>query len=224
MSEHIAPKKSRRVRFAPGAIAAGAIGALLLTVSLSGTLSGFTASINNSNDTASTGQLTMSETSTVAGTTTTCNSTDVVGIGNNAATCSTINKYGGTTNLVPGGSGVATTVTITNTGTVKANTFTMKPAACVQTTVTGQTSGGATDLCSQMTVVVTSGGTAVFSGTLAQFATATSSTTPALTMPVSTVAAGASVPFTFTVSLPSTLGNTYQNLQASQPILFTFGS
>src|ERR1700749_4532589 len=100
----------------------------------------------------------------------------------------------------------------------------MKPGACTQSTVTGQTSGGATDLCSQMTVTVVSGTTPVFSGTLAQFATATSSTTPALTMPVSTVAAGASVPFTFTVALPSTAGNTYQNLQASQPILFTFGS
>jgi len=227
MSDHLEPTKPRRVRFAPAAIAAGAVGALLLTVSLSGTLSGFTAGINNTNDTASSGVLTMSETTT--GTTpVTCTSTDSQTVSaTTAAQCTTINKYGAATLLVPGATGPTTSVVIKNTGTVTANTFTMVPAACTYAAV-ATPSGNATDICSQLTIVVTSGTgatpTAVFSGTLAQFAGASSGTTPKLTMPVSTLAAGASVQFNFTVSLSSAATNADQNLQASQPIQFNFAS
>jgi hypothetical protein len=227
MSDHIETKKPRRVRFAPAAIAAGAVGALLLTVSLSGTLSGFTAGINNTNDTASSGALTMSE-STTATTPVVCTSTDGQTLSSTtAAQCTTINKYGNATALTPGGTGPTTSVIIKNTGTVTANTFTMGPGACTYTAA-GTPAGTATDICTQMSVVVTAGAgatpTPVFSGTLAQFAVATSSSNPKITMPQATVAAGASVQFNFTVSLSSSATNADQNLTASQPIQFNFAS
>ncbi len=44
----------KRIRFAPVALVAGIFAALLLSLSLTGTLSGFAASITNSSNTAAT--------------------------------------------------------------------------------------------------------------------------------------------------------------------------
>ncbi len=63
---------------------------------VSGTLSGFTASINNTNNTAATGTLLMTETG-VVGATGSCysNGTALGAPDSNAGTCATINKFGG---------------------------------------------------------------------------------------------------------------------------------
>ncbi|RFA23339.1 hypothetical protein [Subtercola boreus] len=217
MSGHAALPKNKRRRFAPVALGAGVLGAVLLSLSLTGTMSGFVASITNSQNTAATGALVMQEQN--SGATVTCLSTDGGSVSTNASTCATINKFGGSTTMTPGNT-VTTPITIKNIGTVAATTFTLTPGAtCTQTNV-GTQNGTATDLCAKMNIVITSGATTVFSGTLASLAGAAPA---AFTMP-SAPAAGVLVPFSFAVTLASTAGNTYQGLQASLPLTWTFGS
>ncbi|CAN5140797.1 hypothetical protein BH09ACT1_BH09ACT1_27260 [soil metagenome] len=211
--------KYRRLRFAPVAIAAGVLGAVLLSVSMTGTLSGFVASITNSQNTAATGALVMQEQN--AGATVTCLSTDGGTVSTNTATCSTINKFGGSTTMVPGVT-VTTPITIKNAGTVPAGSFALSTGtACAQSANSATTfNGTATDLCAKLTVVITSGSTTVFSGTAASLGTATAAS---FTMPAAP-AAGVSVPFSIAVTLLSTAGNTYSGLSASVPMTWTFNS
>jgi hypothetical protein len=208
--------KAKRLRFAPLAIATGVLGAVLLSVSMSGTLSGFVASITNSTNTAASGALTMQEQN--SGATVTCSSTDGGSVSTNTATCATINKFGGSTTMVPGQT-VTTPITIKNTGSVTANTFTLTPGTSCTQSNNGTLNGTATDLCTKMTVVITNttASTTVYSGTLAGLATG-----GAIALPVT--AAGATTGFTFAVTLPSTVGNTYQGLAASLPLTWTFSS
>ncbi|MFZ6991796.1 hypothetical protein ACO0E1_07860 [Curtobacterium sp. RRHDQ66] len=205
----------KRLRFAPVALIAGIFAAVLLSLSLTGTLSGFAASITNSSNTAASGTLVMQEQN--ANASVTCLSTDGGSVSTNSATCSTINKFGGSTTMTPGVT-VNTPITIKNTGTSAASTFTLTPGATCTQSANGTQNGTATDLCSKMNLVITSGSTTVFSGTLASFKGAAAS---AFSMPAAP-AAGASVPFNFAVTLDSSAGNTYQGLAASVPMTWTF--
>lgn len=217
LSEHIPAAKTKRARFAPLTIATGVLGAVLLSVSMSGTLSGFVASITNSANTAATGALVMQEQN--AGATVTCLSTDLGSVSTNTSTCSSINKFGGSTTMYPGNT-VSTPITIKNVGTVAASTFTLTPGATCTQSNNGALNGTATDLCAKLNVVITSGALTVFSGTAASLAGALPA---AFTMPAAP-AAGVSVPFTIAVTLSSAAGNTYQGLAASLPLTWTFAS
>lgn len=197
------------------AVAAGVGGTSMLSASVASSNSAFVASINNSTNTAASGVLFMREQN--SGATVTCLSTDGGTISTNASTCSTINKFGGSTTMVPG-STISTLVNITNMGTVSASTFTLTPGATCTQSNNGTPNGSAIDLCSKMNVVITSGATNIFTGTLATLANHAAFTlgTP--------VAAGAVVPFTFAVTLDSTAGNTYQGLAAAMPLTWSFTS
>jgi len=212
MSNSASPKRSR---FALHTVIAGAVASLVLALGVSPTVSAFIASIQNSTNTTGTGYLSMQEVSGAN----TCNSTDGGSISTNSATCATINKYGGTAApLVPGGT-QTTTVTVKNTGNVTANAFTLTPSACTQSNL-GTPNGTATDLCSQITLNITSGATTVYNGTLTAF----SAPVNLVTVLGSTVAANATVSFSFQVTLASGAGNTYQGLQVSQPLTWAFSS
>jgi hypothetical protein len=220
MSNHIAPAaKTKRVRFAPLAIATGVAAAVLLSVSMSGTLSGFVASITNDTNTAASGSLVMQESqvSATGAPTVTCLS-NTGGVDANAATCSTINKFGGSTTMIPGQT-VTSVVNIKNVGTSKASTFTLTPGAACTQTKNGTVNGTATDFCAKLNVVITAAGSAtpVFSGTAATLAASPAKTLTALT-------AGASTDFTFAVTLDNSAGNTYQGLGASLPLTWSFAS
>lgn len=214
MNGHALSTKAKRRRFTPIALTTGVLAAALLSVSMTGTLSGFVASITNSTNTTATGALIMQEQN--AGGTITCLSTDGGSINTNTATCATINKLGGTTTPLTPGTPVSTNITITNIGTIKANTFTLTPAACTQSNF-ATPAGSATDLCAKLNLVITQGATTVYSGTAAALGTTARTITGG-------AAVGTSIPFTFTVTLDSTAGNTYQNLQASIPLTWTFSS
>lgn len=212
-----APPHRRRRRLALPVVLAGSVASLILALGLSPTVAAFTASIQNTVDTAGAGSLTMRETD--SGGTTICNSTDGGSVSTNSATCSTINKYGGNTTMTPGQT-VTTSVNITNTGSVKATSFSLTPGACTQST-SAASHGTATDLCAQMTVAITSGGSTLYSGTLANLTAAID----VLNKIGSTgVTAGTTIPVTFAVTLPSALGGTYSNLQVSQSLTWTFTS
>ncbi|MCE5290157.1 MAG: hypothetical protein LLG14_13100 [Nocardiaceae bacterium] len=204
---------------APTAWLAGIGSAVVLALAVTGTLSGFTASITNNNTNAATGTLIMSESDG----TSTCTSNQADGAGvvsTNAYNCSTINKYGGSTTLVPGDTQTKT-ITITNTGTVTAHNFTLTAGTCTQSN-NGTPNGSATDLCAQLLLTVTKTTTGdVFGGAGGQSLNAFTAASP-ITLNSGTLAAGASVTYTFVLTVPSALDNHYQGLKASQDLTWAF--
>ena len=120
--------------------------------------------------------------------------------------------------MIPGQT-VTTPVTIKNTGTVAASTFTLTPGATCAQSNSGAANGTATDLCAKLSVVITNttANTVVYSGTLAALAGSSAYTLPA-------VAAGSTTGFSFAVTLASSAGNTYQGLQASLPLVWNYAS
>jgi hypothetical protein len=208
---------AKRLRFTPLALTTVLLSAGLLSLSVTGTLSGFTAAITNSSNTVTTGSLVLQEGVGSNATTFTCTSVDGSSITTNASTCSTINTFGGTGSqtMVPGQT-VTQNVTFKNSGTLNAGTFTLAPAGCTQSAPTAP-AGSATDLCAKLNVVVTQSGVtgSVYSGTLAAFTAQKSLTT---------LAAGASTTFTFAVTLDGAATNAYQGLQASVPMTWTLNS
>lgn len=205
----------RRRRFALITVLAGAIGSAVLALTLTGTLSAFTASITNSTNTTNQGTLVLTETGP-DGTTTCVSSGGTL----NAVTCGTINKYGGAT-LVPTATTPAsstTTVTMANTGTVAGSTFTLQGGTCSQTG-TPLFGAPAASLCTKMNVAVYvgtgTGGTKLYDGLMSAFPASISLTG---------LAPAASQAYTFVVTAPTSLDNTYQGLGVSQPLVWTLSA
>jgi len=215
-SDNQSPQRRPRRRAALPALIAGGVSSILLAFSMTPTFSAVTAQIVNSVDTAGTGSLTMQESDG----TSTCNSTDSGSISTNSATCSSINKYGGKLDMTPGSS-VTTNITIKDTGTVAATSFTLLGGACAQS-ANGSTGGTATDLCAKYNIVIKSGSTTVYTGTAAALDGKTLDLLALLGK--SSVAAGETVPFAITATLDSSAGNAYQGLKISQPLTWTFGA
>lgn len=215
-----------RKRLAPAALVTGVLAAGLLSLSMTGTLSGFVASITNPTNTSSAGSLAMEESydksplaeyevdyqaptncfSTVGGVTTA-----------NHAECSSINKFGGSTHMAPGHA-ITTNVSIHNTGTLTPDTFTLTPGAKCQASeaLPVQHGIGIDTMCEQVSILIKSGDKEIFSGTAAQLeshAPFELSTLPA---------AGESIPFTFVTTLSSDASNDYQGLGVSLPLTWTF--
>jgi hypothetical protein len=220
---------SKRRRLVPLVWVAGAASAVLLGLTVTGTISGWTASITNTTNTTGSGTLLMQETNSVGPVTCYSNGTATGTIGTNSANCSTINKFGGDQtnglNLAPGTTATVTTVSIKNAGTIVASQFTLTGGACTQSPNTGNTgviaNGSATDFCTKINVTIKQAGVVVFAGTAAQLAGASGATT-ALPANLGPVAAGATVSMEFDVSLAATADNTYQGLALSLPLTWQF--
>ncbi len=185
---------------------------VVMALSVANTMSGFSASVSNTTNTAGTGTLIMEEDQAA----TTCLSSSGLISTANAGSCATINKFGGNTAMVPGVA-VITNITIKNNGSMPARSFTLTPGTCSQS-ANGSPSGAATDFCAKLTVVITSGASTVFTGTAAALAAggAISLAAP--------VAAGDSVPFSFSTTVNASVDNSYQGLLASEPLTWTFAS
>ncbi|MGV8850696.1 MAG: hypothetical protein ACOH16_14270 [Propionibacteriaceae bacterium] len=198
---------------------AGGVSSLVLALGMTPTFAAFSASIANSTNTAGTGTLVMEEKNQAG--TVTCLSTDGGSVSTNAATCATINKYGGDLAMIPGQT-ATTTITIKNTGTIDASSFSFAPGACVQS-VNGTVNGTATDLCAKTTVTITANGLPVYTGTA--LALGTGGTINMLTkLATTSVPASNVTTVVFAVKLDATMGNTYQGLKLSQPMTWTFGA
>jgi hypothetical protein len=200
-------------------VLAGGVSSLVLALGMSPTFSAFSASIQNTVNTAGSGALIMQETDSTG--TIICNSTDLGSVSTNAATCATINKYGGNVTMVPGQT-VTTTINIKNTGSVGASSFALTPGACTQSN-NGTANGTATDLCSKINILIKSGATTIFSGTATAFNTA-GVVDLDQKLALVTIPAGSSTPFVFSVTLDTSAGNTYQGLKVSQPMTWAFGA
>lgn len=198
------------------ALIAGGVSAILLAFSMTPTFSAITAQIVNNDNTAGTGTLTMQESDGKS----TCNSTDGGSISTNSATCSSINKFGGDLAMSPSDTS-KTSITVKNTGTIDAASFTLQGGACTQA-VNGSTGGTATDLCAKYDIVIKSGTSTVYSGTAAALAGQTIDLLALLGK--TSVAAGETMPLTIEATLNASAGNAYQGLKISQPLTWTFGA
>ena len=206
MSNHLETTKRRRN--APLLWAGGAVAAVVLVLGVSGTLSSWTQAMitNDTNTTSATDAVALSESS--GGTT--C--VDTATTATNTATCSTINKYGGTATPLGQGDVKTTSVTLTNTGT-GSGALTLDAGAC---TKSGGAAGSTGNICDEVTVTVAcpTGTVKVPTSTLTAFDAAA----PAA---IGTLTAGASVTCDVTVALPSTAPSSVAGQTASQPLVWT---
>lgn len=190
-----------RRRLTPATIATGAMGSLILALSLNGTMAGFVASIENTVNTAGTGVLEMTEANSDG--TVTCTS-DTSG---SAVDCATINKYGGDLTMGPGEAPIATTITINNSGTIDPDAFTLTPGTCTSTPAGG-------DLCTVLEVRILENGTEI-----KPWGTASAWTTPITLDPP---AVGDTNTYVFETRIADTADNTMQDKVASQPMTWSF--
>jgi hypothetical protein len=220
----------RRRRITPLFAVAGLVGAAVLALATTGVLSGFTASITNNSNTISTGTLLMQE----SGQSQTCLSTTAASqISTNASLCSTINKFGvGNTLSVPGSS-YTSTITVKNTGSIPANTFTLTPSGCTSTTP-GAGTGSDAAFCSKVLISIeddTTTPSCLIGGTAGSACPATPTATLTtwaaasnLNATAGAVASNTSRVYKFTVMISSAADNTDQGLTASESLVWAFGS
>jgi len=210
--------RPRRSRTTPLALTTGLVGSTLLALSLTGTLSGFTASITNDSNTAGTGTLAMgqrlvaSDRST-AGTVTpepSCTS-------GSTATCTT-DLLGGDLAMTPNGPPAYTVVALKNTGTTAARTFTVDLGDCVSTTQPSRPSSPATprDLCERVVVKASTEAGLVFEGSLRDLENRTGFVVRPAPGP------GEDVHVRLDVSIASDAGDDFQGLQVSMPVTWRF--
>ena len=204
-----------RLRTTPLAVVTGLVAAVLMALTMSGTMSAFTASITNSNNTATTGTLLMREVGT-PGATCYSNGSDKASVSTtgNTATCTSNNKFS-TAALKPG-EPTDTGIAIWNDGTLAASSFTLAATGPCAPGKTGSTSGTASDICDKIRVLVVSSGVTHFDGTLTQLG---ASTTP-ITLPPA--AASGKKDFLFKTTLAAGASNDYQGLTATVPLTWTF--
>jgi hypothetical protein len=222
MAAHRSDRPAKRAQGASLLWGASALTALLLVLSTSGTLSSWTSAIisNDTNTVATASAVVLKE----VGPSATCFSSSGVG---NSSTCSTVNKYGGTTSpLNPGGSQV-TDVVFTNVGASAASSFVLTTGTCSQTPVAGSGSPAAANLCTNgdLTVAISCSTGATYSAgsawtDLVQAAVAPSSVAATLTH-TATLAAGASFTCRFTVALSASASVLDQGITASQALTWT---
>jgi hypothetical protein len=193
------------------------VSSVILALGMTPTFGAFTASITAGVNHASAGVIVMQETNSSGSIT--CLSTDGGGLLLDAASCSSINKFGGETGMSPG-AGAAVVTYIRNVGTVAASSFSLTAGPCVQSAA-GPASGSATDFCSKFAVTITSGTSTIFSGTAATLATAGSIDVLAK-VGLPKVQTGVQVPVTVTTTLDPAVGNSYQGLTVSQALSWTF--
>lgn len=201
----------RRGRLEPAVWISAATAALLLTMSVSGTLSSWTqAIVTHDGNTIGTGGGAVAL--RVAGpSSSSCLSTTDP---SNAVTCA-INLYGSagsTVSSLQPGQTVTTTVTLTNQGDLDASTLAFAPGACT----------GSTPLCSNLLVSMTCTGAAtklVTASTMDSFATADSTFTGSL----QSAGADSSV-CVFALTLPLTAPITTRSQTLQQEVVWTLGA
>jgi hypothetical protein len=186
----------------------GVIAAVVLLLGVNGTLSSWTTAVidNTNNNVASAASVSLLETGPGSVTCDTAASTT------NSATCSTINKYGGTAvPLSPSGS-QSVSVNLKNTGTASGD-LVLTADACTHSANLSN-ANLTQDLCTQMHVQVT----CASPGTLT---TATTTLAAFTGGSVGTLAANSSTDCTFTLTLPAGTPAEFSGQVASQGLHWT---
>jgi hypothetical protein len=196
-----------------------------MSLSVSGTLSSWTTAIigNDTNTAATATAVILQEVGpdgTAAHTAQTCRSSDGAA---NSVTCTTINKYGGTTTPLTPGTNQTADVTFTNLGGANATSFVLTPTACSSTPSTGTPTPN--NLCTtDLTVAVSCSNGGTYNGGAAWtdlvYAAGAAGSMPTLTHTPGMVA-GASATCHFTVALPGNASVLDQGLTLSQVLTWT---
>lgn len=142
---------TRRRRFMPLALVSAVAATALLSLSMTGALSSFSASIANSTNTISSATVQLSQLQT-GGTTCLSTASGAVLAANANTTC-TNNAFGGGTAIVPGAAPAVQTITVSNVGTGLAGSLTLTAPACVNSD-TGSGLHGLGSLCGQVDVAI----------------------------------------------------------------------
>lgn len=234
MSESHKGTHSAKRRLRPGRkgllFGACAVAAVLLTLSVSGTLSTWTtAIISNSTNTTATAQAVILQEvgpdGTAAHTSQTCQSSSDA---SNSYSCTNINKYGGTATPLTPNTNVPTDVTFTNLGASAASSFVFTPGTCTQTPTAGSGTPAAADLCGgasgDLTVAVSCSNGASYSAGSAWTDLVQTAIKPgslAAKTHAATLAAGAQWTCRVTVALSSGASVLDQGITVSQPLTWT---
>ncbi len=222
MSAHRAHRRRHDRRSSGLLWGAGGLGAALLLLGTSGTLSSWTAAVvgNDTNTVGTAAAVILEETGPSA----TCLSSSGFG---NSYTCSTVNQYGGTAAPLSPGDSQVTDVVFSNVGAAAASSFVLTTGSCTQSPVAGSGSPAAADVCANgdLTVAISCSDGATYSAgsawtDLVQAATAPSSVAATLTH-TATLAAGTSFTCRFTVTLGTGADVLDQGITASQPLTWT---
>lgn len=204
----------RRRRFSPWVWGGSALAAGVMVLGVSGTLSSWTSAIvtNDGNDVASAAAVSLEESSGGV----VC--VDTAASATNTATCSTINKYGGTTTPLAPGQSQTVTVSLKNTGTGN-GALTLDADACTSSAVAGSSGAEPTayPLCSQLRVALSC------TNPVTSFAAVTPATFAAETGPrvIAALGPNAATQCTFTVTLTATSPAGYASQVASQVLRWT---
>src|SRR5690242_9816737 len=149
-------------------------------------------------------------------------------LASNTYTCSTINKYGGTTTPLTPGASQSTDVTFTNVGGAQGATFKLAAGSCTQTpTANASATPPINNLCTaanELTVAVSCSNGATYTAGTAWtdlvYAAGTPSGIGTLTH-TAALAANASWTCRFTVALNGNASVTDQGITVSQPLTWT---
>lgn len=127
----------------------GAGAAMVLMLGVSGTLSTWTQAIisNDTNTVATAKAVVLQETGPASQGTPVCRSSDGAQVVVNSFSCTTINKYGGTTTPLTPGSSVTTDVVFKNIGSANGTSFALAPGVCSQSPTAGSGTPAAGNLC-----------------------------------------------------------------------------
>jgi hypothetical protein len=230
MTDTTAPAAHRRRRrVLPLVWMASAFSAAVLILGVNGTLSAWTSAIitNDTNTVATANALILKEAGpdgTAAHTAQTCYSSTGSG---NTYSCSTINKYGGTTSPLSPGQSQQTDVTFTNVGGASGASFKLAAGTCSQTPGANPAAAPPiNNLCSasgELTVAVSCTDGATYTGTPwtdLKYAAGTANGIGTLTH-TAPLAANASWTCRFTVALNANASVTDQGIVVSQPLTWT---
>jgi hypothetical protein len=232
MSENI--MRNRRL----GALVAGALGVVALSMTAVTTLGGFSAGLS-ANGTYGGGTVVIAlDNGSVWCDSTGANGTSPVGVGtggstavNNGACTAALDVFGAT-NAVPGGATTTQTISVKNLGTLGGNGLTLTPGACAavaRTDTNGYNGGGTATYCGKVNITIQEGASKCLFPAQASACPALSNTsnlgnlgTAGLTLnSTGTLAAGATDTITVKTQLDASATNVHQGLKATVPFTWS---
>jgi hypothetical protein len=217
------PLHRLRQHFVPVAAIAAVAATALLSLSLTGVLSTFGASISNATNSVSTGTLQLSEVQNGTTCLSTAAGTSIPAT--NSSSCGT-NNFQGATLLLPGVPIAISPIAMKNTGTSAATALSLTAAACTASISDPQSGGLTGNFCSKVFVTIQEQGT---TACVLPLQASTACGTPTSTHTLATLssaatainaawAANATHTFVITLMLDSAADNNYQNITAAQQL------
>jgi hypothetical protein len=232
MSENI--MRNRRL----GALAAGALGVVALSLTAVTTLGGFSAAITSTANHNSGTLVIALDNGSVWCDSTGANGASPVGVGtggstavNSTACSAAIDPFGGT-NVVPGGTVTTQTISVKNLGTVGGNGLALTPGTCTtlaRTDTNGYNGGGTATYCGKVNITIQEGASKCLFPAQASACPALANTsnlsnlgTSAITLnSTGALAAAATDTITIKTQLDASATNAHQGLKASVPFTWS---